>query len=102
MLLDLQTSYQCTTLNVTFHELHDDDFHQMSRSKKVTGQMFPKTKLLAISLMLFDLQASHLESLYNTLRGFNDSVDSDLNKRSRSYVKVICFKNLKKNAIEEY
>ena len=43
------------------------------------------TKLLAISPMLFDLQASYLEYMYKTVR---DSVNSDLVKRSRSQIKV--------------
>ena len=47
--------------------------------------LFPKTKLLAISPMIFDLQASYLEYMYKTVR---DSVNSDLVKRSRSQIKV--------------
>ena len=47
--------------------------------------LFLKTKLLAISPMIFDLQASYLEYMYKTVR---DSVNSDLSKgqghRSRS------------------
>ena len=43
------------------------------------------TKLLAISPMIFDLQASYLEYIYKTVR---DSVNSDLVKRSRSQIKV--------------
>ena len=41
------------------------------------------TKLLAISPMIFDLQASYLEYMYKTVR---DSVNSDLVKRSRSQI----------------
>ena len=64
------TKYHCTALQVTFNELDDDDLDQRSRSQKVTGnsQMFPKTKLLSISLMLFALEASYLELMYNTVR----------------------------------
>ena len=47
--------------------------------------MFPKTKLLAISPMIFNLKASYLEYMYKTVR---DSVNSDLLKRSRSQIKV--------------
>ena len=47
--------------------------------------LFPKTKLLAISPMIFDLKASYLEYMYKTVR---DSVNSDLVKRSRSQIKV--------------
>ena len=47
--------------------------------------MFPKTKLLAISPMIFNLKASYLEYMYKTVR---DSVNSDLLKKSRSQIKV--------------
>ena len=43
------------------------------------------TKLLAISPMIFDLQASYLEYMYKTVI---DSVNSDLVKKSRSQIKV--------------
>ena len=66
-----------------FNELNDDDFGQRSRSCTGQGQMFPITKLLGISLMLFDIQASFFESMYNTIKDFNDSLTS-VDKRSRS------------------
>ena len=47
--------------------------------------LFPKTKLLAIPPMIFDLQASYLEYTYKTVR---DSVNSDLVIRSRLQIKV--------------
>ena len=67
---------------MTFNELNVDDFDKRSRSQKITGQgqMFPKTKLLAVSLMLIDLHDSYLESMYNMVRGLYDSVYID--KRS--------------------
>ena len=57
----------------------------MNPDQKVHSRLFPKTKLLAISPMIFDLQASYLEYIYKTVR---DSVNSDLVKRSRSQIKV--------------
>ena len=52
---------------------------------KVYVGLFPKTKLLAISPMIFDLQASYLEYMHKTVK---DYVNSDLVKRSRSQIKV--------------